>query len=95
MQANIKALFATLEKHEVVNIACGDMTSLNQLWKMISASLEVDLPAKYGPQRTGDIKHSLASIEKAEKLFSYKPYIDMKAGLKKTIEWGKMNVGAL
>jgi UDP-N-acetylglucosamine 4-epimerase len=89
VQANIKALFAPIEKHEVMNIACGDMTSLNQLWKIISNNLNVDISPLYGPQRTGDIKHSLASIEKAASLIGYNPEIEMKTGLKETIDWGK------
>lgn len=95
VQANIKALFAPITKHEVVNVACGAMTSLNDLWKMISECLDVHVPAKHGPKRTGDILHSLASIEKARTLFGYEPEIDMNTGLQNTIEWGKMNVAAL
>jgi UDP-N-acetylglucosamine 4-epimerase len=91
VQANIRALFAPLKKHEVVNVACGAMTSLNQLWKMISGNLNVNMDPIYGPQRTGDIKHSLASIDKAHKLFGYTPVIEMKTGLEQTIEWGKEN----
>lgn len=92
VQANIKALFAEIDRHEVVNIACGDMTSLNELWRMISAKLSVSIPAEHGPQRTGDIKHSLASIEKAGKLLGYSPEISMKEGLKITIESEVANV---
>jgi UDP-N-acetylglucosamine/UDP-N-acetylgalactosamine 4-epimerase len=89
VQANIKALFAPIKKHEVVNVACGGMTSLNDLWKMISFNLDVDLSPVYAPARTGDIKHSLASIEKASRLFGYHPSIEMKDGLDQTIEWEK------
>lgn len=92
VQANIKALFTDIQHHDVVNVACGDMTSLNGLWKMISAGLDVNIAAKHGPTRTGDIKHSLASIEKAKKLFGYEPLIEMKDGLIKTIDWAKKKV---
>ncbi len=90
VQANIKALFVPLEKHHVVNVACGGKTSLNELWKLISENLGIDIKPTYGPQRTGDIQHSLASIKKAEMLLSYHPSIAMKEGLKATIEWGKV-----
>jgi len=92
VQANVKALFTPLDRHDVVNVACGGMTSLNKLWKMISNNLSVDLLPQYAPQRTGDIKHSLASIKKAQRLFGYEPLIDMKEGLKETIEWGINNL---
>jgi UDP-N-acetylglucosamine 4-epimerase len=91
VQANVKALFAPLEQHDVVNIACGGMTSLNQLWRMICEDISVRLDPVYAPQRTGDIKHSLASIEKARRLFGYQPIIEMEKGLKETIDWGKIN----
>ncbi|MBO9570735.1 MAG: NAD-dependent epimerase/dehydratase family protein, partial [Chitinophagaceae bacterium] len=89
VQANIKALFAPINQHEVVNVACGEATSLNDLWKIICSNLEIDIEPIYAPARTGDIQHSLASIEKAEKLFGYSASIKMKEGLKKTIEWAK------
>jgi UDP-N-acetylglucosamine 4-epimerase len=92
VQANVKALFAEIDHHEVVNVACGGMTSLNDLWKMIAAALDVKVNAKHGPTRTGDIKHSLASVEKAKKLFGYEPVIQMKEGMEKTIGWAKMKV---
>jgi UDP-N-acetylglucosamine 4-epimerase len=89
VQANIKALFAPIDKHEVANVACGDMTTLNDLWKMISQNLGVTIDAVHAPQRVGDIKHSLASIKKASRLFGYEPSVPMKEGLKETIEWSK------
>lgn len=92
VQANIRALFAPIERHEVANVACGGMTSLNDLWKMISENIGVDIKPVYAPQRIGDIKHSLASIEKASKLFGYYPAIEMKDGLKQTIMWAKSNM---
>lgn len=92
VQANIKALFAPIEKHDVVNVACGAMTTLNDLWKMISQSLGVTIQATHAPQRVGDIRHSLASINKASRLFGYEPSISMKDGLTETIEWNKKGV---
>ena len=92
VQANMKALFAPIEKHEVVNVACGAATSLNELWKLISSNLGIALDPIYAPARTGDIQHSLASVEKAHALFGYEPAIDMKTGLKETIEWAKESV---
>ncbi|MBL7699252.1 MAG: SDR family oxidoreductase [Chitinophagaceae bacterium] len=91
VQANIRALFAPIQKHEVVNVACGGMTTLNDLWRLISKQLGVNIAAKHAPQRVGDIKHSLASIEKATKLFGYEPSIGMEEGLMKTIKWAKEN----
>jgi len=91
VQANIRALFAPITGHEVANVACGGMTTLNDLWKIISENLSVHLAPEYAPPRVGDIKHSLASIDKAIKLFGYDPVIEMKTGLEETIKWAKEN----
>jgi UDP-N-acetylglucosamine/UDP-N-acetylgalactosamine 4-epimerase len=90
VQANIRALFCPLKKHEVANVAFGNMTTLNDLWKMISSGLGVSISAKHGPDRTGDIKHSLASIERARTLFGYEPEIGVEEGLQKTLSWAKL-----
>ena len=42
---------------------------------------------EYGPQRAGDVPHSLASIEKAKKLLGYDPKFDMKSGLQEAVRW--------
>jgi nucleoside-diphosphate-sugar epimerase len=65
------------------------MTSLNKLWDIICEMLGVNIAPLHGPDRVGDIKHSLASIEKAKKLFGYEPEIDVEQGLKMTVEWAK------
>lgn len=92
VQANIRALFVNLPRHEVINVACGGATSLNELWDMICSNLNIDIKPEYAPSRTGDIQHSLASIAKAHTLIGYEPLIEMKTGLKATIEWAKESV---
>jgi UDP-N-acetylglucosamine 4-epimerase len=75
VQANIKALFDTddLEKHEVVNIACNEDITLNKLWNTISDLAGKKIKPKHGPERPGDVRHSLADVSKASHLFGYKP----------------------
>ena len=41
----------------------------------------------HGPNRKGDIPHSLASIEKAQRLLDYKPLFSLKSGLEATVKW--------
>ena len=74
---------------EVINIACGYEISLNQLAEKINAQLGKKIKANYAAERTGDVKHSLADISKAEKLLGYKPLISFETGLAKTIEFYK------
>jgi UDP-N-acetylglucosamine/UDP-N-acetylgalactosamine 4-epimerase len=73
--------------NEIYNVAVGERTSLNQLFEMIKEVAGSDLAPKYGPERRGDVKHSLADISKAKELLLYNPSVSMKEGLKTTFEW--------
>ena len=95
IQANLLA--ATTEnseaKNNIYNVALGDRTSLNELYKFIKENIAVYLPSAlltkpiYQDFRKGDVKHAQASIEKAKSLLGYAPKIRIKEGLMKTIEW--------
>ena len=90
VQANIKALLAErINNHEVINIAYGERTTLNELWNEINAIARTSLSPMYGPERKGDVKHSLANIKKAEELIGYKPQFSVKEGLRLAMEWYK------
>jgi UDP-N-acetylglucosamine 4-epimerase len=89
LQANIKAMLdiESLTKHEVVNIAVGDRTDLVELWDTIASAAGTEVQPTFGPPRAGDIPHSLASIEKAKKLFGYDPQFRLRDGIKITFDW--------
>lgn len=90
VQANIKALLsAGIEHHEVVNIAFGQRTTLNQLWTNITSMVGIDIQPKYRDFRQGDVKHSLASINKAKAIIGYEPKVSVKEGLKLSVDWYK------
>jgi UDP-glucose 4-epimerase len=86
VSANLLAAKADVNG-EVVNIACGDRVSLNGLVELINAELGSRIPPKHGPARVGDIRHSLADISASRKLFGYEPKFDLRAGLKRSIEY--------
>jgi len=77
----------------VYNTAVGDRTTLNQLVQYLKEDLIeydsniADVEVKHGPNRAGDIPHSLASIEKAERLLGYKPTHNIQEGLKEALSW--------
>lgn len=77
----------------VYNTAFGERTTLNQLVNTLKEFLSEfddkikDVAIIYGPNRVGDIPHSLASIEKAKQLLGYKPQFSMRDGLKETVKW--------
>lgn len=89
VQANEKALFTTNKEalNQVYNIAFGQKTTLNELFEFIKEIAGSDLAPKYGPERDGDIRHSLADISKAKKWIGYDPAITVKQGLKIAFEW--------
>jgi UDP-N-acetylglucosamine 4-epimerase len=92
VQANIKACLATgIAKHEVVNIAVGDVTTLNQLWKYICDIAGIDLQPHYREERRGDVRHSLANVSKAHQLIGYQPAVTIQKGLQTTVEWYKQS----
>lgn len=89
VQANIKALFTNNAEalNKVYNIACGERTTLNELFTAIKSIAGSDLAPRYGPERSGDVRHSLANIDKAKSLLGYQPEITVKDGLQHAFEW--------
>lgn len=88
VQANIKAMFCEqVTNHEVINIALGQRTTLNELWQHIIEIAGVSLAVKYSPERKGDVQDSLASIERAKKLIGYEPSVSVVRGLQLTVDW--------
>ncbi|MCW8979772.1 MAG: SDR family oxidoreductase [Altibacter sp.] len=85
VQANVKAFFASeAAVNEVFNVAYGERISLNTLWKELQAISGKELPAVYGPPRQGDVRDSLANINKARRLLGYEPRFSVADGLKVT-----------
>lgn len=79
--------------NQIYNGAGGDNISVLKMEQLIAEKLsKYDDSIKYivpifGPQRMGDIKHSMASIEKAQQQLGYTPICNFEAGLEKTIQW--------
>lgn len=69
---------------QVVNIACGERISLNQLLGYIGEEVGRKLEPEYLPGRAGDVRDSLASIDAARALIGYEPKVKVVEGLKKT-----------
>lgn len=77
----------------VFNTAYGERTTLNQLVSYLKEYLTPydakigEIEIIHGPNRLGDIPHSLASIDKAKKTLGYSPKYSMREGLKEAIDW--------
>ncbi|HVK96628.1 MAG TPA: SDR family oxidoreductase [Flavisolibacter sp.] len=89
VHANEQALFTTntAAVNQVFNVAFGKRTTLNELFEYLKEIAGSDLSPKYGPERKGDVKHSLADISKAINFLGYTPSISVKEGLQHTFEW--------
>lgn len=95
IQMNIKAALtdSSVAVNEVYNVGYGQQTTLNELVSDIKSALSKQDPhvaeifPEYGAERIGDIPHSLAAIEKAQRLLKYKPLFSFERGLRKTVDW--------
>ncbi len=82
----------------VYNTAFGDRTTLNDLMASLKKYLSqhdekiASVEVIYGPNRAGDIPHSLASIEKAKSLLGYQPKYSMQQGLEQAVAWYWQNL---
>ena len=92
---NERALTTTSPEavNQVYNTAFGERTTLNQLVDYLKENLSKHDPTiaaiepKHGPNRVGDIPHSLACIDKAKRLLGYDPKYSMRQGLAACCDW--------
>lgn len=89
--ANILASVTTDSRAfgEAFNVACGERTTLNELFAEIRAIAGADESTEpiYEDFRSGDIAHSLADITKAESVLGYEPSVRVREGLRLAAEW--------
>jgi UDP-glucose 4-epimerase len=69
------------------NVATGGRVTLNETFELLKPLTGYTGTVKYGPERGGDIKHSLADITLAQKHLGYKPLVSFEEGLRRTVEW--------
>lgn len=100
IQVNLLAAMVKKQSalNRVYNVAVGAQTSLNELYQLLAwlvaqstgaadhASAPIPSPV-YGPFRKGDIKHSLADISLAKAELEYQPLVEVREGLRRTVEW--------
>jgi nucleoside-diphosphate-sugar epimerase len=92
VEANMLAARTKRTNGQVINIACGQAVTINEIIDIINDSLGKDIKPIYTDPRPGDVKHSLADITMAQKLIGYKPSVLFKSGLQKAIEWYRNNL---
>ncbi|WP_215778395.1 NAD-dependent epimerase/dehydratase family protein [Paludibacterium sp. B53371] len=95
IQANILAATTTTQaaQNQIYNVAVGDSTSLNQLFNLLQKNLSnhfdhvAAIQPVYRNFRAGDVRHSLASVEKAKMLLGYQPSYKVEDGLNEAMKW--------
>ena len=76
------------------NVACNRRVTLNETYSLLQTLTDYRGVAKYGPERAGDIKHSLADIALAQKHLGYTPTVDFEEGLRRTVAWYRERTAA-
>lgn len=89
VHANLLAARSTTPiKGEVINVACGQRVTVNQLVSEVIAFCEDSkLRPVHAPERAGDVRHSLADITRAKRLLGYEPIVGFREGLSETLQW--------
>jgi UDP-glucose 4-epimerase len=85
VQANLLAAEAEGVAGEMMNFACGRRYTLNELLGQLQSLMQTDIKPIYTDPRPGDVKHSVADIQKSQKLLGYTPHVSLEEGLKQTI----------
>lgn len=100
IQMNMLAMQTNNPKslNQIYNTAYGERTTINDLVKYLKEFLGrhdseiLKIEAVHGPNRVGDIPHSLASVEKAKSLLGYNPKYNIREGLREAVEWYRENL---
>jgi UDP-N-acetylglucosamine 4-epimerase len=93
VQANIQALLCKNETalNNVYNVAVGERISINDLFTMISELSGIKINAVHRETRAGDIRNSLADVSKSKALLGYAPTVNIREGLRQTLDWFRQN----
>lgn len=87
VEANMLAVSASEAPGEVINIACGTSASILDIVEGINRALGTSIQPEFQDPRPGDIRHSLASVEKAKRILGYEPLVSLEEGIAHTVEW--------
>ena len=93
VNAIMAALTAPAARGEAINIGTGKSITVNALAGEVVALSDSTSEVRHGPPRTGDIKHSVAKVDKAESLLGFKATTPLRDGLSRTIGWMRADLG--
>jgi nucleoside-diphosphate-sugar epimerase len=87
VSANLLACEAKITGARVYNIACGGRYTLNQLFAALRSRIGSAAEPVYGPPRPGDVKHSMAAIERIQQELGYRVVVGFEEGIDRTVQW--------
>src|SRR5882672_4119641 len=83
----VKAARATGAAGKMYNGGNGGRFTLNFVWDLLQKMEGVQIPAKYGPPREGDVRHSMADTKSAAAELGHAPRFTIEEGLRRTLQW--------
>ena len=86
----LRACSAPRASGEVINVATGGRISLNQLLQAMNGIIGTAIVPAYAEARAGDVRDSQADITKAQNLLGYEPRVELEEGLRRTLDWCRM-----
>ena len=87
VEANILAATRDYDYGVVLNCACNERTTVNQLINELNNIFGKNIVPEYTEPRAGEVRDSYAAIDKAKQVIGYIPEVNFKEGLRKTVEW--------
>lgn len=92
VEGNLLAARANKTEGQVINLACGEVVTVNEIIDMINEIVGKNVKPIYTDTRPGDVKHSQADITLAKQVIGFEPSVNFKDGLKLAIEWYRNNL---
>jgi UDP-glucose 4-epimerase len=90
VQANLLAASVPAAAGKTFNVGSGQATSLLDMLSLLQSILGTNLPPKFAPARTGDVRDSLADISLARTILGYDPKVDLAEGIRRTVEFMRL-----
>ncbi len=87
VQANLLAMEKDVEPGAVINVGTGERVTVLQLYRRMAELCGSEIEPTFLPPRAGDVRHSLASLDKARDLLGYDPSVGWEEGLATTVDW--------
>jgi UDP-glucose 4-epimerase len=89
VSANLLAIKAPAGKvaGRMFNVATGTRFDLNQTFQLLKKIIGYSGEVKYGPERSGDVKHSLADLSRTQEALGYRVQVEFEEGLRRTVDW--------